>query len=553
MGRQSYEVPAPSDAPCPLPPVEGVETGSMVWVGGWRAWGWVTHHLAGHDRTLRVSLAGSVTLADGVYVLGHALACGRPGRASSVGAELAGFAHVAIDARYATLSLVEHLVQTLMVQAPNTSWWIAIAQEPDRPGVVAGPEPTPALDEGIPPFMEIAAWLPESPRAGTELPLAMCQPDGPRHALRADAVTQIRAQPARSIASAADLAVGGHSDLFPIATGGGNRRCDPVSLFGLRFIAESASDPNVACLAGAAAARVRLQIGQGAEALQRLEQTLSRVHHADPAHRALLLWAEALVFLEMGDWAVASARFEEASEAVHQGRDLYLLATMNRQWAERLVTRGHLQSASEHLRAARGLYRRLGDRDGLSATLRCAGDLAVALGELVSAEALYEQAEMTTTTDLEQSNRVAGLVGLAVASRAWERAQAQIRRLRRMKIDHRVHDANVRRREADLALRSGDWVSAARLGQEAAGIYEHAGEPSAAARALRLSGDAEALQGQVHAAMALFRRAAEEQFRLGDWSSLRVTLRHASALCSEDARQKLGKLSTELTLLGGAL
>ena len=170
-----------------------------------------------------------------------------------------------------------------------------------------------------------------------------------------------------------------------------------------------------------------------------------------------------------------------------------------------------------------------------------------------ASEALYEQAEMTTTTDLEQSNRVAGLVGLAVASRAWERAQAQIRRLRRMKIDHRVHDANVRRREADLALRSGDWLSAARLGQEAAGIYEHAGEPSAAARALRLSGDAEALQGQVHAAMALFRRAAEEQFRLGDWSSLRVTLRHASALCSEDARQKLGKLSTELTLLGGAL
>ena len=111
------------------------------------------------------------------------------------------------------------------------------------------------------------------------------------------------------------MAIGAHQDLFGLATGESFDAVDPSSLWGLRFIAESATDPNVACLAGAAAARVRLRIGQGPEALERLDQTLSRTLLADPVHRAMLLWAEALVYQEMGD-ASAAARFAEAAEAV---------------------------------------------------------------------------------------------------------------------------------------------------------------------------------------------------------------------------------------------
>ena len=317
------------------------------------------------------------------------------------------------------------------------------------------------------------------------------------------------------------------------------------------MIAESATDPNVACLAGAAAARVRLQIGQGPEALERLDQTLSRTTLADPVHRAMLLWAEALVFQEMGDAAVAAARFAEATEAVHNARDLRLLATMHRQWGERLMTRGLLEGASLHLRTARGLYRRIGDEEGMSATLRGAADLAVLHGEHVSAEALYEQAEMNTTTDIEHANRVLGQLGLAVGQGAWERARALLRRVKRIGLSHPVVEANVNRREADLALRSGDWVTAAHAARRAATGYSTAGEASASARCWRLAGDAEALQGGVAEALALYRRAAHAQIRISDWIGMEVTVKHAAALSSESVGRQLNKLSAELSLLGG--
>ena len=223
---------------------------------------------------------------------------------------------------------------------------------------------------------------------------------------------------------------------------------------------------------------------------------------------------------------------------------------MHRQWGDRLMIRGLLEGASLHLRTARGLYRRLGDEEGMSATLRGAADLAVLHGEHVSAEALYEQAEMNTTTDIEQANRILGQLGLAVAQRAWERARALLGRMKRMGASHPVLKANLDRRRADLALRSGDWVSASQAAQRAARAYGASGEAAAAARCWRIAGDAEALQDSPADALALYKRAAYGQIRISDWVGMQITVKHASALCSEGVGRRLGKLSAELSMLG---
>ena len=550
MDTTPTALPPPSRQPCPLPAVDAVDPGQLVFASGWRSWAWLCHHLVDEDDVLTVSLGAVRTVADALYTVGHALGERRSVRASSVGEAVAGVRHILIDARYATAPVVVALQGSISVLAPNVIWWAAVSEPVPLPNHCACPEATPPLNEALAPEFELAAWLPGSPRAALPISDALGQPDVPGRSLRSDAVRRVQLHPQRSIAAAADMAIGAHQDLFGLATGESFDAVDPSSLWGLRFIAESATDPNVACLAGAAAARVRLRIGQGPEALERLDQTLSRTLLADPVHRAMLLWAEALVYQEMGDASVAAARFAEAAEAVHNARDLRLLATMHRQWGDRLMIRGLLKGASLHLRTARGLYRRLGDEEGMSATLRGAADLAVLHGEHVSAEALYEQAEMNTTTDIEQANRILGQLGLAVAQRAWERARALLGRMKRMGASHPVLKANLDRRRADLALRSGDWVSASQAAQRAARAYGASGEAAAAARCWRIAGDAEALQDSPADALALYKRAAYGQIRISDWVGMQITVKHASALCSEGVGRRLGKLSAELSMLG---
>ena len=81
--------------------------------------------------------------------------------------------------------------------------------------------------------------------------------------------------------------------------------------------------------------------------------------------------------------------------------------------------------------------------------------------------------------------------------------------------------------------------------------YSAAGEASASARCWRLAGDAEALQGSAAEALELYRRAAHAQIRISDWVGMRVTVEHAAALSTDEVGRQLGKLSTELSMLGG--
>ena len=116
----------------------------------------------------------------------------------------------------------------------------------------------------------------------------------------------------------------------------------------------------------------------------------------------------------------AEARFADAIALVESSRDKSLLATMNRRWADRLASRRLYRQASHRYRVALGVYRQRGDAEGAAATTRGTADLAVAAGEQFSAEALFDQADLNTTTAHEHTNRLIGRIGLAIAARRWE-------------------------------------------------------------------------------------------------------------------------------------
>jgi len=543
---------APSEVVSPLNSLGQGEPGALMVVSGWRSMGWIRHHLSSSDSVLRVELGPCRTVSDAVFVIGHELNCEVPGRSTCVAEALAalGPMHLVIDARFASAELAVALHGTVSLLASQLTWWVAVHRPVDLPNHIACPETAPEVGDARVVNLDVAAWLPGSPRSATTVPEAFRLPDTERVLLRADLAERIRIESLRSPAALADGLIHTHAELFTLATGTPQGRVTPMDLFGLRFIAEAATDANVACLAAAAAARVRLQIGQFTEALERIDQAMSRTQYADPVHRALLMWAEALVQQTIGDESTSVARFEDALVIVHNARDLALLATLHRQWAESLAERGLSQKASQHFRMARGLYRQQGNGEGLCAALRGAADLAVVAKEVISAEALYDQAEMTTTTDIEQANRLLGQASLAITQREWERARLLLKRTARIGIDHPLVLGSLHRRLADVALRSQDCVNAREEAELARGFYERAGRPTAVARCLRLMGDAEALQGHVQDAIKLYRRAAHVHIRTGDWVGMHRTIAHARVLCDGEPSARLGRLSTELMMFG---
>jgi len=525
----------------------------MFLVSGYRSLGWLRYALRAAPTVIFVDLAAAATVSDAVLILGHALKCETPGSAAAVADKLSrtDSAQIVLDARHVPAGLVIALHSNVSLLAPHQIWWAALRDPAPLPNHVSTPEPWPALPTDLAVDIDAAAWLPGSPRIAVNLSADQLQIDTARPCLRPDLAFQLRSQPRRSVGSVADAAIHTHRDLLVYAIGEISGRPDPMALFGLRLIAESATDPNIACLAAAAAARVRLMVGQPIDALARIDQALSRTTLADPVHRAILIWTEAIVQLGIGERALASARFEEAITVVHSQRDLNLLATMHRQWADAITARGLMRQAAEHYRTARGLYRRQGNHEGMSATVRGAADIAVCSGETLSAEALYDQADMSTTTDIEQANRLVGQAGLAIATRAWGTASALFGRLQRMQPTEPLILANIKRREADQAFHSGDLVSATQAAQDAQKLYAQAGATAAGARCKRLETDAAVLQGELKTALRGYRDAAHIQIKTGDWLGLQRTVEHMSHLCEPQTGLSIKKISAELVLLGG--
>jgi hypothetical protein len=534
------------------------DPGSLLYVSGWRAVGWIAHHIwASQPSVLWIRLDGCRTLADCTLVLGHALELALPGSSAAVATALSdrSLHHLVVDARTVDPELVGAFHSMVSGLSHKTLWWVAIHEPESLANHVATNDPVPAIDEDLPAPIEAGVWFPNSPRVRLSLPPQLSAPDAPNGCLRPDVIAQLRKHPRRSLNAVVDGLILNHQDLFPAATEMTLGPLEPTELFGLRLIAEYATDDNVACLAAASAARIRLRYGQGTEALNRIDQALARTTRADPAHRALIVWAEAVVQLHLGDISRAEARFAEATALVQVSRDLGLLATIHRRWGDALTSRSLLTRASKQYRVARGLYRQRGDGEGISAALRGTADIAVAAGELFSAEALYDQAEMNTTTDEEQFNRQLGGIGLAISQRNWTRANKMLRRARNIGDPSSLTQANLNRREADAALRSGDAVSAQPTALASGKLFTDAGRPIASAASLRLQADAMAMQGELRHAFTLYSATIQAQSRAGDWTGLERTITRLVVLersAGEESQAiELESIVQELSLFRG--
>lgn len=534
------------------------DPGSLLYVSGWRAVGWIAHHIwASQPSVLWIRLDGCRTLADCTLVLGHALELALPGSSAAVATALSdrSLHHLVVDARTVDPELVGAFHSMVSGLSHKTLWWVAIHEPESLANHVATNDPVPAIDEDLPAPIEAGVWFPNSPRVRLSLPPQLSAPDAPNGCLRPDVIAQLRKHPRRSLNAVVDGLILNHQDLFPAATEMTLGPLEPTELFGLRLIAEYATDDNVACLAAASAARIRLRYGQGTEALNRIDQALARTTRADPAHRALIVWAEAVVQLHLGDISRAEARFAEATALVQVSRDLSLLATIHRRWGDALTSRSLLTRASKQYRVARGLYRQRGDGEGISAALRGTADIAVAAGELFSAEALYDQAEMNTTTDEEQFNRQLGGIGLAISQRNWTRANKMLRRARNIGDPSSLTQASLNRREADAALRSGDAVSAQPTALASGKLFTDAGRPIASAASLRLQADAMAMQGELRHAFTLYSATIQAQSRAGDWTGLERTITRLVVLersaGEESQAVELESIVQELSLFRG--
>ncbi len=555
---------APSGDDLPFTEVEqevfgSSEPGELTHVSGWRSAGWIAAYLHQNSEGFGwVRLDGCRTVADCVLATGTAMNLPVPGRTADVAAALGhlNLRDMVFDARTIAPELTVPLYAALSALSPQTRWWAAIHEPTPLPNHVPTSEVAEPIDiESLPATIEAGIWFPDSPRAQLNLPSALQRPDAPASLLRVDLFPILQSNPRRSLGAVVDSLVHSHNDLFSIATESQPDGIHASELFGLRLIAEYASDENVACLAGAAAIRCRLRVGQPTEAIERAEQVLARSNRADPAHRALVVWAEAVVQLHTGDNHRAQARFADAVALAEASRDKALLATMNRRWGDRLYARRLFNQASHRYRVALGLYRQQGDPEGACASLRGTADIAVAAGELLSAEALFDQAELNTTTAAEEVNRLLGRLTLSIAARQWDGVEQLKNRIRRIGIRTTTASAGLRRREADRALRNGDAVTAASEASIAEEQYEAAGEAAAAAGCIRLQADSAAAQGELNQALSLYRKAIDAQARCGDWLGLARTVEHLGHLDHSRGNlteaTEMMEISRDLMMMGG--
>ena len=534
----------PESLPSPLRGLPKTGGHDLLFVTGSRAMGWLAHHLRDEtERTLWIDLDGARTVADAILLTGHQIGVVCPGRTSSVASALASLPidHIVWDGRNVSPDVIHAAHSAVTALTNELHSWVSAEHASDFAAAVATPNAPEPIAVELPTELDVLAWLPTSRRFQISVPPALQRPDAQKGRLRVDVLNQLRKAPRRSIGSIADEVIHHHQDLFPIAIGASIGNVLPQELFGLRLIAEYASDENVACLAAAASSALRVRFGQPADALERIDQGLRRTSYADPAHRSLLVWAEARVHLSMGDLPSAEARFVDATSLAHAARDLALLATMHRRWADALSGHGEHERAAGHYRSARALYRQHAHPEGVSAALRGSADQAVALGETLSAEVLYDQAEMHTTTDVEHANRLLGWAGLAIAQADWRRAKTHLDRAARTAPNEPLIQANCLRRRADLALRSGDPITAIELANQALQLYALWGFSGSSARCRRLCGDAEAIQGAYNSVMRHYREAIQEHMQGGDIRGAERTVEHITGLLRS---QNLGEEAT---------
>lgn len=513
----------------------GDDTIFLTGDGALRVAGAVAARLPGTIRCLR--LAGAETLNDARLLLGWALGLGQPGEPGAASAALAAHRDplIIVDARGAPPDLCDHLRAHVSAGAVDTRWMIIVegglAPTNSIGARLSAKDSATPMTNMLPRAAHALGWLlagiPGSAKAAHSAQVPGLQ----RQAIWPHDAEALRNGSQYSVSQIAD-ALGAEFDRhLQIALGSPvPPDCQPADYLALRWIGHHATQPTLCAMAIAAAARLAQSWGLTQDAQSLLDTALPRTATTQGSCRAVLLWAQADRAMAQGDGETGQRFFEDATAALREERNLALLALVTRRWAERLYARGQTNAAALHLRNARTLYRQLGQPNGVAATLRGAADVAIISGETLSAEALFEQAEISTTSPVERINLLLSQATLSIARGDHAQATALLNQADSGAGDVTLLRANLHRRRADLTLRDGDHDTALEHARRALRLYTREGETASAGRAMRLIADIHGARGALRDAGEWYQRAIQAQVLNGDKDGLRRSLTHAAAL-----------------------
>lgn len=520
--------------------------------------------LVGGDAARRLALAGRIMTswddavvarltgcrgaADALLIIGEALHAPIPGSAVSVGSLLRQCTRMLIIIDGADAPNALDACAQLEALAPAVSWLLladTIPEHAPAAQVTLPPSPTAPISSDVHEDVQLLTMLPAGLPSSLHVPAELRHPTPPRRmALHAHALstlrTQLRLEPSRLAQSL--LPRFAHvlvlADGAPLPSG-----VCVADMLALRWMGEVLSEPSEAARATTAAGRLLSMWGQPEVARRLLGSGLRRDALASPSCRARLLWAEGDALMACGNRTGAEQCYQEAEQHLVADQNVALLVAMTRRLAMAHACRGQSQQAAQRYQHAQALSRQLAPTHGAT-TLRATADLAVARGELLSAAALYDQAESLPATELETLNRRLGRAGLALAQGEMERAKALLRH--ELTIDLPVLQGNLARRRADLALRQRQYEAAQSEAEAALAAYAHAGERAAMGHTTRLLGDIHATSGKLQAASEYYLRAIPLQIEAGDLAGLRQTIRHTIALERQASTSSLGPALTAL-------
>ncbi|MEC8424951.1 MAG: hypothetical protein VX000_14300 [Myxococcota bacterium] len=471
--------------------------------------------------------------ADRVLALGLALGCVPPGESSRVAAALAA-------APPSALVLVgDHLPTSAerdrLAGLASETRWVHLAWADWQ-----APDGAPEMEPGHAALAALPRGLPRGVTAGD----VALRPSDPGHV----ALARPQAPPPLPPSTVAAVSVQMQGLLrlaedAPLPDG-----ATLADLFALRWLSLHDPSADAAARAAAAAARIELCWGQPGRAQSTLRRAMVQANGASESARARLDQADGDVLATMGDAAAATAAHDRAAARLRAHPSPALLLRFTRRRAERLLSRGQPDAARPYLRTARALARELGDPLACAAALRASGDAALAAGESLGAEALYEQAATTPVPSGEQMNRLLGEIGMALQRSERARAAELLARLPPNATG--LARACALHRAAEHALSTGSADEADRAARQAADGFVRAGALVGQARAVRLQGDAQVLRAHAEDALRLYADALDIQVRVNDLAGARRTLAHAARVCADggetDAARQLEALGAEL-------